>query len=90
MACKGLFYTIAVDIYTYCLVFCRISHCVLHHFTLRLASKRTAFCTKLHCVLHQIALHFAAKRSEFSKKWPQSWCKLRFYAIRIHFAGIYN
>ena len=59
MACKGLFYTIAVDIYTYCLVFCRISHCVLHHFTLRLASKRTAVCTKLHCILRQNAANLA-------------------------------
>ena len=67
MVYKGLFYTIIVDIYTYRLVFCRISHCVLHHFTLRLASKRTAFCTILHCVLHHIALRFAAKRSEFSE-----------------------
>ena len=59
MACKGLFYTIAVDIYTFRLVFCRISHCVLHHFTLRLASKRTAFCTKLHCILRQNAANLA-------------------------------
>ena len=73
MVCKGLFYTIVVDIYTYRLVFCRISHCVLHHFTLRLASKRAAFCTKLRCVLHQIALRFAPNCTAFCGKTQRIW-----------------
>ena len=59
MVCKGLFYTIAVDIYTYCLVFCRISHCVLMQNALRFAPNCTAFCTKLHCILRQNAANLA-------------------------------
>jgi len=39
-----------VDIYAFCFAFSGILHCVLHHFTLRLAPKRTAFSTKTHCV----------------------------------------
>jgi len=46
MARKGFVYTITVDIYSFHLAFSSILHCVLHHFTLRLASKRTAFSTK--------------------------------------------
>ena len=43
-------YTAAAYFYAFRLAFSCILHCVLHHFTLRLASKRTAFCTKTHCV----------------------------------------
>ena len=68
MALQGFIYTISVDIYAFRLAFSRISHCVLHHFTLRLASKRTAFSTKTHCVLRHIALRFAANCTIFSSK----------------------
>ena len=50
MALQGFIYTISVDIYAFRLAFRRISHCISHHFTLRLASKRTAFSTKTHCI----------------------------------------
>ena len=50
MVLKGSVYTFAVDVYAFCLAFCTILHCVLHHFTLRFAPKRTAFSTKTHCV----------------------------------------
>ena len=50
MALQGFIYTISVDIYAFCLAFRRISHCISHHFTLRLASKRIAFSTKTHCI----------------------------------------
>ena len=50
MARKGFVYTIAVDVYAFRLAFSCILHCILHHFTLRLAPKRTAFSTKTHCV----------------------------------------
>ena len=43
---EGFVYTIAVDIYAFRLAFSGI----LHHFTLRLAPKRTAFSTKTHCI----------------------------------------
>ena len=59
MILKGFVYTIAVDIYAFCLAFSCILHCVLHHFTLRFAPKRTAFSTKMHCVQRHIALYFA-------------------------------
>ena len=62
IALKGFVYAIAVDVYAFCLAFSGILPCVLHHFTLHLASKRTAFCTKTHCVLRHIALYFAANR----------------------------
>ena len=68
MALQGFTYTISVDIYAFRLAFSRISHCVMHHFTLRLASKRTAFSTKTHCVLRHIALRFAANCTIFSSK----------------------
>jgi len=55
MVHKGFIYTIAADIYAFRLAFSRILHCVLHHFTLRLAPKRIAFCTKTHYILLQIA-----------------------------------
>jgi len=50
MAREGFIYTIAADIYAFRLAFSTILHCVLHHFTLHLAPKRTAFCIKTHCV----------------------------------------
>jgi len=50
MALQGFIYTISVDIYAFCLAFRCILHCILHHFTLRLASKRIAFSTKTHCI----------------------------------------
>ena len=50
MARKGFVYTISVDIYAFHLAFTSILHGVLHHFSLHLASKRTAFSTKTHCV----------------------------------------
>jgi len=45
---------------TFHLAFSTKTHCILHHFTLYFAPKRTAFSGILHCVLHQNALHFAA------------------------------
>ena len=71
MIIKGFVYTIAVHFYAFHLMFCTILYCVLHHFTLHLAPKRTAFCTKTHCISHQNALHFAAYYSRFSNKHPQ-------------------
>ena len=68
-------YTIAVDIYAFCFAFSGILHCVLHHFTLRLAPKRTAFSTKTHCVQHQNTLRFAPFYLAFSGKQPQMWCR---------------
>ena len=59
MVRRGFVYTIAVDIYAFRLAFSSILHCVLHHFTLRLASKRTAFSSILPCVQRHIALHLA-------------------------------
>ena len=56
---EGFVCTIAVDIYAFRLAFSSILRCVLHHFTLRLAPKRTAFSTKTHCVLHHFTLHLA-------------------------------
>ena len=50
MTRKGFIYTFTVDIYAFYLAFSCILHCVLHHFTLRFAPKRTAFSTKTHCV----------------------------------------
>jgi len=68
MVVKGLFIPIVVDIYAFHLAFSSILHCILQHFTLRLAPKRTVFSTKTHCVLHQIALQLAAKCTIFSSK----------------------
>jgi hypothetical protein len=59
MVLKGFVYTIAVDIYAFRLAFSTILHCVLHHFTLRFAPKRTAFSTKTHAILHLNALYVA-------------------------------
>ena len=50
MTLKGFIYTIAVYLYAFRLAFSCILHCVLHHFTLRLAPKRTAFSIKTHCI----------------------------------------
>ena len=50
MVLEGYVYTIAAYIYAFRLAFSSILHGVLHHFTLRLAPKRTAFSTKTHCV----------------------------------------
>ena len=43
---RGVIYTIEADIYTFRCAFCTILHCILHHFGLHLAPKRTAFSTK--------------------------------------------
>ena len=58
-------YTIGVDVYAFRLAFSIKTHCILHHFTLRLAPKRTVFSTKTQCVLHQIAVRFGAKCTVF-------------------------
>ena len=89
-ALKGFVYAIVVDVYAFCLAFSGISPCVLHHFALHLAPKRTAFSTKTHCVLRHIALHLAPKRSVFSGKMPQMWCKWRCFEINIHFIVFTN
>ena len=68
MALQGSIYTISVDIYAFRLAFSRILHCILHHFTLRLASKRTAFSTKTQCILPQIALYLAANSPKMGAK----------------------
>ena len=44
---KGFVYTITVDVYAFRLAFSGKSHCILQHFTLRLAPKRTAFSIKM-------------------------------------------
>ena len=54
MVLEGYVYTIAVYIYAFRLAFSSILHCVLHHFTLRLAAYCTVFCTILHYVLLKI------------------------------------
>ena len=54
--------------YAFYLSFSTKMPCILHHFTLRLAPKRTAFCTKTPCILHQNALHLAAYCTAFSTK----------------------
>ena len=50
MVLIGMFIPIAVNYYAFHLAFLSILHCILHHFTLRLASKRIVFSTKTHCV----------------------------------------
>jgi len=57
---------------------------------LHFAPKRTAFCGISPCVLHQNAAHLAANCTAFGCKQPKIWCKLRFYAMCIHFTCIYN
>ena len=90
MVRKGYIYTFVVHIYSFRLTFSCILHCILHHFTLRFAAKRTAFSTKTYCILHQNAGYFAPKRTTFSGKPPQKWCKWRFLQINIHFAAYTN
>ena len=68
MVRRGYIYAIAVDIYTFRLAFSGKMHCVLHHFTLRFAPKRSAFSGILPCVLHQNAVHLAPKRTMFCLK----------------------
>ena len=50
MARKGFIYAISADIYAHRFAFSGILHCILHHFALHLAPKRTPFCTKTHCI----------------------------------------
>ena len=50
MVRKGFVYTIVVDIYAFRLAFSGKKYCILHHFSLHLAPKRTAFSIKTHCV----------------------------------------
>jgi len=65
MVLRGFVYAVAVNFYAFRLAFCTILHCVLHHFTLHLAPKRTAFSGILPCVLHQNAVHLAANCTAF-------------------------
>jgi len=50
MVQKGFIYTIAVDVYAFRLAFSGILPCILQHFSLRLAPKRTAFSGKTHSI----------------------------------------
>ncbi|WP_210401267.1 hypothetical protein, partial [Prevotella sp. HMSC073D09] len=50
MVRKGFVYAIVVYFYAFRPAFSSILHCVLHHFALHLAPKRTAFSTKTHCI----------------------------------------
>ena len=50
MELKGFVYTIAVYFYAFRLAFSGILHCILPHFVLRFAAKRTAFSSKTQCV----------------------------------------
>ena len=68
MVREGFIYTISVDIYAFRPAFSGKSHCILHHFTLRLAPKRVAFSGKTQCILHQNALRFGAYCTIFSSK----------------------
>ena len=47
---EGCIYSIAAYFYAFWFAFSTISPCVLHHFTLRFAPKRTPFSTKTHCI----------------------------------------
>ena len=71
-ALKGFVYAIVVDVYAFCLAFSGISPCVLHHFALHLAPKRTAFSIKTHCILYQNTLRLAPKRTSFYYKSPKN------------------
>jgi len=51
MVQKGFIYTISVDFYAFRLAFSGILPCILQHFALRLAPKRTPFSTILHYIL---------------------------------------
>ena len=84
---EGYIYAIMVCLYAFCLAFSSKTHCILHHFTLRLAPKRTAFSGKTHCILHQNALRLAAYCSKLSGKRPLNGCKWRFLVINIHLAA---
>ena len=90
MVLKGFIYAIAANVYAFCLAFSSILPCVLHHFALHLAPKRTAFSTKTHCVLRHIARHLAAYCTTFCCKSPEIWCKWRFLEINIHFIVFTN
>ena len=68
MARRGFVYTISADIYARRPAFSSKTHCILHHFTLRLAPNRTAFSIKTPSILHQNAVHLAPKRSAFCSK----------------------
>ena len=87
---KGFVYTIPAYVYAFRFAFSCILYCILHHFTLHLAPKRSAFCGILPRVLHQNAVHLAANCTWFCWKQPKIWYKLRFYAMCIHFTCIYN
>ena len=50
MAQAGCIYTIAADIYAFCLALNSILYCILHQNTLHFAPKRTAFSGILHCI----------------------------------------
>jgi len=50
MSLKGFVYTIAVDIYAFCLAFSTILPCVLHQNAVHFAPKRGVFCTKTQCI----------------------------------------
>jgi len=50
MSLKGFVYTIAVDIYAFCLAFSTILPCVLHQNAVRFAPKRGVFSTKTQCI----------------------------------------
>ena len=65
MVRKGFVYAVAVNFHAFCLTFSAILHCILHHFTLHLAPKRSAFCGISPCVLHQNAVHLAANCTSF-------------------------
>ena len=90
MVSKWFYDTFAVYFHAHRLAFSSILTCIQHQNALRLAPKCTAFSTKLHCIQHQNALHFAAKRTLFCCKQLRNWCKLRFYAMYIHFDSIHN
>ena len=87
MVLRGLVYTISAYFYAFCLAFSTILHCILHHFTLRFAPKRTAFSIETHYVLHHIALYLAPYCTLFCRKQPESWCKWRSLGIDIRFAS---
>ena len=90
MVRRGFVYTIPVNIYTFRLASSSILHCVQHQNALRLVPKHLAFSTKTHCIQHQNALRLAAYCTTFSSKQPKTKCKLRFYAMCIHFDCIYH
>ena len=57
---RGIIYTITAYIYAFRIAFSTILPYVQHHFTLRLAPKRTAFSTKTHSIQHQNAVCLAS------------------------------